>query len=139
MKITVALLLLVLSFVTCRGQGQFEVIVTGFKERKGFLRVGLFNESRHFLKRPVDSRVVALSADSASVTFKNLPPGEYAVSVFHDQNNNEELDTNAIGIPREGFAFGNNAMGMFGPPSFEKCSVVIRQSSVRQILKLRHF
>lgn len=139
MKIAVVLVLSVLSFLTCRGQGQFEVIVTGFKDREGFLRIGLFNESRHFLKRPIDSKVVSLSADSASVIFQNLPPGQYAVSVFHDQNNNEELDTNVLGIPKEGFAFGNNAMGMFGPPSFEKCSVVISRSSVRQVLKLKHF
>lgn len=139
MKITVVLVLAALSFSICQGQGQFEVIVTGFKDRAGFLRIGLFNESEHFLKKPMDAKIVSLSGDSASVVFQNLPPGQYAVSVFHDRNSNEELDTNAFGIPKEGFAFGNNAMGIFGPPSFERCSVVISQSKVRQVLKLKHF
>lgn len=139
MKVAFIFVIWALSFLTCHGQGQFEVVVTGFKDREGSIRIGLFNEARHFLKKPIDSKVVPLSGDSAKAIFQNLPPGEYAVSVFHDHNGNEELDTNVLGIPKEGFAFGNNAMGMFGPPSFEKCSVVIRQSSVRQVLKLKHF
>lgn len=139
MKGAFVFVILMSAFFASLGQGQLEVVVTGFRDGDGSLRVGLFNDSRHFLKKPIDSKVVSLSADSAKVTFKDLPPGEYAVSVFHDRNDNEELDTNVLGIPKEGFAFGNNAMGMFGPPSFEKCSVVIGKSTIRQVLKLKHF
>ena len=32
-----------------------------------------------------------------------LPEGEYAISLFHDENENKELDTNFIGIPKEAF------------------------------------
>ena len=52
------------------------------------------------------------------LVFEKVPPGTYAISVFHDANENGKLDSNFAGIPKEGFGFSNNAMGMFGPPSF---------------------
>ena len=39
---------------------------------------------------------------------------------FHDENSNEELDTNFIGIPKEGFGFSNDAFGKFGPKKFKE-------------------
>ena len=44
----------------------------------------------------------------------------YAIRYFHDENNNDELDTNFIGIPKEGFGFSNDAFGKFGPKKFKE-------------------
>jgi uncharacterized protein (DUF2141 family) len=54
------------------------------------------------------------------IVIKNLKPGKYAFKYFHDENKNEKLDTNWLGIPKEAFGFSNNANGVFGPPSLEK-------------------
>lgn len=43
----------------------------------------------------------------------------YATSVFHDENSNGELDTNFMGIPREGVGASNGAKGHLGPPKFD--------------------
>ena len=120
-------------------QVQLEVSVTNFRKAEGSIRVGLFNNSRDFLKRPVYGRVASATGDSVTVQFSDLPPGIYGISVIHDRNDNGELDTNIFGIPKEGFAFGNNAMGMFGPPSFEKASVEIGDKRIIQDLQLKHF
>jgi uncharacterized protein (DUF2141 family) len=67
-------------------------------------------------------------------------PGNYALAVFHDRNNNGALDTNWLGIPSEGFGFSNNAMGRFGPPSFADCLIhVPDDKSVTVSIQLRHF
>ncbi|MDJ0846741.1 MAG: DUF2141 domain-containing protein [Myxococcota bacterium] len=58
-------------------------------------------------------------AGEARHTFEDLPFGSYAVKVIHDENDNGELDTNFIGVPREAFGFSNDAMGRFGPPDYE--------------------
>ena len=50
--------------------------------------------------------------------FTGLPAGKFAVAVFHDENGNDTLDTNLLGIPKEGYAFSENARGFAGPPSF---------------------
>lgn len=119
-------------------QGSIEVKVTDIREAKGDIRVGLFNNEDSFLKKAIEGKVVKASSDGVTVVFENLPEGEYAVSVLHDENGNGEMDKNVMGIPKEGFAFGNNAMGTFGPPSFEKSKVVVKKSRVRQELKLKY-
>ena len=53
----------------------------------------------------------------------NLAPGRYALSAFHDENDNGTLDTNLLGIPSEGYGFGNDASAAFGPPRFEAAAV----------------
>lgn len=54
--------------------------------------------------------------------FPDPAPGTYAVKVFHDVNDNGVLDTNWMGIPKEPYGFSNDAMGTFGPPSFQQAS-----------------
>jgi len=54
------------------------------------------------------------------LVIKNLNPGKYAFKYFHDENKNDKLDSNRLGIPTEGYGFSNNAKGNFGPPSFKK-------------------
>lgn len=54
------------------------------------------------------------------IEIKDLKKGKYAFKYFHDENKNELLDTNWIGLPTEAYGFSNNAEGTFGPPAFEK-------------------
>ena len=61
----------------------------------------------------------SISDKQAVCEFSGIAPGTYAVSVFHDENSNGKLDTNFMGIPREGVGASNNARGHFGPPKFE--------------------
>ena len=125
------------SFATA--QGQLQVTVRNFNVGGGSLMIGLFNNEHDFLKKAIRGKTVKLTADIVTVVFEDLEPGDYAVSVIHDRNNNGKLDTNRLGIPREGFAFGNNAMGMFGPPTFVKAKVSIRDNAVKQILNIKNF
>jgi uncharacterized protein (DUF2141 family) len=52
-------------------------------------------------------------------SFREIAPGRYAVSVYHDENSNGKLDTNFLGIPREGVGASNNARGHMGSPKFD--------------------
>jgi len=57
--------------------------------------------------------------------FPGLKPGRYAVAVYHDENDNGELDANILGMPTEGFGFSNDAKGFAGPPDFEAAAVEV--------------
>jgi len=48
-----------------------------------------------------------------------LPPGVYAVAVYHDQNGDHGFDRDALGRPVEGFGFSNDAPTKFNVPKFE--------------------
>ncbi|MEM7000060.1 MAG: DUF2141 domain-containing protein [Pseudomonadota bacterium] len=62
-----------------------------------------------------------------------LPPGTYAVRIMHDVNGNGELDANFIGIPREPWAFSNNATGNMGPPSWDDVKFEVKGDTVQDL------
>ena len=64
-----------------------------------------------------------------SVTFAGLEPGRYAVNGFHDGNGNGDLDTNLLGVPTEGYGFGNGAAGSFGPAEFDASSIDVKEAA----------
>jgi uncharacterized protein (DUF2141 family) len=115
-----------------------EVQVTNIKSTKGTIRIGLFTTEDSFLKTAVKGKVVPAVVGEITVRFENLEPGVYAVSVIHDANENGELDKNIFGIPKEGFAFGNNAMGNFGPPSFQEAKITLDADDARQVINLKY-
>lgn len=57
--------------------------------------------------------------------FADLPAGRFAIAVFHDEDDDGELDTNFLGIPKEGVGFSRNATGSMGPASFADAAVEV--------------
>jgi uncharacterized protein (DUF2141 family) len=119
-------------------QVRLEVTVTGIKENKGSIRVGLFNSEDDFLKKAVYGEIVKVTGSEVVVVFNHLPEGEYGVSVVHDENENGELDSNFMGIPKEGFGFGNDAMGAFGPPSYRDAKIKVDATHLKQKIRIRY-
>ncbi len=124
--------------ISASAQEILHVEITNVKNTNGTVRVGLFDNEDNFLKEAIAGQTVKPKGEKVEVTFKNIPPGEYAISVIHDENENGELDANTFGIPKEGFGFGNDAMGMFGPPSFDKAKVRVDKQSQKQVIKMRY-
>jgi uncharacterized protein (DUF2141 family) len=135
---SIAIALFVISPETF-AQSALEIHVDNIKSKKGSIQFGLFTTEADYLKNPTEKRVVKSTGNDVTVVFENLPAGDYALSIIHDENENGELDSNAFGIPKEGFAFGNNAQGSFGPPPFEKAKITIADQKVRQEIKLKYY
>jgi len=124
MKLSLVVVILLICG-SARAQARLEIVVKNVKEAKGSVRVGIFKDSKTFLKEAIYGQVVKASKGDVKVIFESVPAGTYAISVIHDENENGELDSGMFGIPKEGFGFANDAMGTFGPPSFEKASIII--------------
>ena len=75
-----------------------------------------------FLRSATNVMVIKVRKSQARCDFEDIPPGIYALAVIHDENMKGELDTNALGIPREGYGFSNDARAWFGAPSFPDAS-----------------
>lgn len=133
------LFLTVLVHVDAVAQSSLEIHVDNIKSKKGSIQFGLFTTEADYLKKPVEKKIIKSTGKDVTVIFENLQPGDYALSVIHDENENGELDSNAFGIPKEGFAFGNNALGSFGPPPFDKAKITIADQNVKQEIKLKYF
>ena len=134
------LLLLTCFFATTVlfSQNKVVVRVEGIRQQKGSIMVGLFQPKETFLEKPAYGNVVPVSGESTEVIFEDIKSGEYGISIIHDINNNRQLDTNALGLPKEGFCFGNNAMGLFGPPSVENAKVSITESGVLLVIRMKY-
>ena len=72
---------------------------------------------------------LAVEGDSVTVTFEGLEPGEYAVRLYHDLNDDGEMNTNPFGMPTEPYAFSNDAKGRFGPASWDAAKFTLEGDS----------
>lgn len=60
------------------------------------------------------------ASEGGSMTFTSVPVGTYAITAFHDDNGNGQMDFDTRGIPFEATGNGKNAKGSFGPPTFDQ-------------------
>lgn len=84
------------------------------RNNDGQVLMQLFNENHDELK----SLKGIIINQKGVIVIDNLKPGKYAFRFFHDENKNNKLDTNIVGLPTEGYGFSNDAKGKFGPPAF---------------------
>lgn len=73
-------------------------------------------------------QAVKVVSATAEIKFPNLTAGTYAVTVYHDINDNGKLDTNWIGIPKEPVGVSNNPRPRMGPPRFVDASFSVTDS-----------
>ncbi|MBD0400135.1 DUF2141 domain-containing protein [Flammeovirga sp. EKP202] len=106
-----------------------EVTITEVTSDKGKLMIGLYNKENTFPKyeEVYQGQIISAQKGKVNCTFSNLPKGEYAIAVWHDENNNQSLDTNWVGIPKEKYGFSNNPDSRFGAPSFKKATFDFNQ------------
>lgn len=105
-----------------------EITVTGIANQDGLILLSLFDSEDGFpgeREKAITSLEKKITNDKVSFVIKDLPAGNYAVSLIHDENNNKKLDTNFVGIPKEGYGASNNLKKMFRAPRFEEASFVL--------------
>jgi uncharacterized protein (DUF2141 family) len=118
-------------------ENRIHVYIVGLRNDKGKVLCALFSSAADFPKKSdkaIARSASAISNQHAVCDFSGVAPGTYAVAVFHDENSNGKLDTNFLGIPREGVGASNDAQGHFGPPKFD--AAAFRFSGGRIDLKI---
>lgn len=121
--------------------GKIIVQVKGFKNNDGKARLLIFSEKeKEFFPKEKDKAyakfIVPIVDNQVLFTFENLPYGYYAISVHHDEDNNNKVNSNFFGIPNEGLGASNDAKGFFGPPSFDKAKVKLNEDQISIIINL---
>lgn len=111
------------------GKQTAEILINAFnfKNDNGTARFSLYNRSKGFPSKHKYAHVTAsvpIINNSATVRFENVAYGEYGVSVLHDENNNYKMDSNLIGIPKEGFGI-SNYKDKKSRPSYDKSKIIV--------------
>lgn len=96
--------------------------VCDIEKVEGHLYVAIYNSEETFMKKPLTAFRIDVKDTSLSIPCQGLPTGTYAISLFQDENGNGKLDTAVFGIPTEKYGFSNDAQGVMGLPSYDKCS-----------------
>ena len=118
--------------------GSLTVNVSGLKNTKGQLIACLWATKASFPTCSKNGSAVklklAISGSSMSVTFPNVTPGTYSVTIEHDEDSNGKLKTNIIGMPKEGVGVSNNPGGI---PSWSKALIRVSGNVVISV-KVRY-
>src|SRR5579862_8190043 len=103
------------------------VTIDGLHSAQGNVFVGLYASPTKFLvgNQTDAMKRVPASPSPITVTFDNLPPGTYAVGAYHDENANNHLDTNLLGLPIEGYALSNGVRAVFAKPKFIEAAFTV--------------
>ena len=135
------LLLLTTLFCTNIFAANLSIKITNLQKKGGTMNIAIWDGPQGFPKDYNYAIQVDIfeAKEGMIATFNNLPAGNYALAIFHDENSNGDLDTNAVGIPSEGFGFSNNPRILFGPPSFNKAKIKLGSSNKTISVKLKHF
>jgi uncharacterized protein (DUF2141 family) len=115
---------------------ELSVEVQGVRSDSGNVLFLLFDKKKGFpseSKHAIQALSVPAKAPKVLGVFKNLAAGTYAVFAMHDEDGDGELDSNFLGIPREGVGVSRDAKGSFGPPSYRDAELEVLQNLTIQI------
>jgi uncharacterized protein (DUF2141 family) len=105
------------------------VKIIGADQKTGTIKVALYDREIHFQQVMLSGTRLTASAPAREATFRDLPPGRYAVSVYHDVDDDGQLDTYPTGYPSEPFGFSKNPKVVFGPPKWDECWFEIKRNA----------
>lgn len=117
-------------------QNDVTVVILNLKSNKGKVFAALYNSEATFLGNGIKSAIKKIDNKTCTIVFKDVPNGTYAVSMFHDENDNQKMDTNFMGIPKETYGCSNNAKGFMGPPKWNDAKFHILNESITTHIKL---
>ena len=103
------------------------VNVGTFRNQKGVLGCRLFRSPTGFPETSTGTveKRAAITGATARCDFTDVPPGVYAVSAMHDENDNRKLDKGFFGIPTEGYGVSNNHTHAMSAPTWDESKFVV--------------
>jgi uncharacterized protein (DUF2141 family) len=109
------------SLVFAQQSGSLKIEAISFSNTKGKATVNLFRKEDDIPKKPYLEASAKIENGRAVIVFDNIPYGDYAAILYHDENDNGILD-HRLGFPNEPMGFSNNwKLTLFsGMPNFEK-------------------
>jgi uncharacterized protein (DUF2141 family) len=133
-KLLLIILIILVHMMGLSQSYELTVNIIGINEIKGSLRIAIFSNPENFKDKvnPADSAVIEVTSNTTSHTFK-LNQDIYAIAVYHDENNDKQLNKRSLGIPTEGIGFSNLTSKRKRPPIFEESSFSLATDTTVQI------
>jgi uncharacterized protein (DUF2141 family) len=132
--------LIALPLIGAAPAGRVDIDVAALRSHKGALMLCLTRNPAFFpaCKGDANAQHLIAAPDGNPLHFANLPSGDYALAIIHDENGNGQLDRMA-GIPSEGVGFSRNPRLFFGPPRFAAARFRVDGGPVAQNIRMKYF
>lgn len=119
-----------------------QIQISGIQSAQGKIMLSVYNSAGNYMqieKASVLRSIEVRSTQTIQVNINELPPGEYAISCYHDLNGNAKLDKNLVGIPSEPYGFSNNARPKFRAATWEETRFYLNAQGSTIVLKLENW
>jgi uncharacterized protein (DUF2141 family) len=118
-------------------RGLLTVTISGLNNDRGNVKIGLFNSEASWddKEKKFAGAQLNIANRKAVWVLKDIPYGQYAIKFFHDENNDDKLNTNVIGMPKETYGFYKSGTGKFIPPGFDKAKFRFDTPRLEIVLK----
>ena len=102
-----------------------QIVVTNINKQSGTIELGVFNKPKSFLRKGKEYKTYSQKVTSDTMVFnlKGLKKDDYAISIYHDVNSDNECNLNFLGIPVEPYGFSRNFKPKLSKPSFDDCKI----------------
>ena len=136
-----SLLLFVTLLHTPARAATLTVDIQSLRSVKGDVHITLCDNRKCYEQRKNwrDRKVIPVTDKAVQVSFENLAPGEYAIMVFHDEDQDSSFDKNFLGFPQEGFGFSRDARPVFDAPIYESVYLTLGSQNLQTEINMQYW
>ncbi len=133
---------IVFTFISVLGFSQetkgitITVSMDQIKNDKGHILLGLHTADTFMKAEAIQQAKSEIKDGKITATFNNVQPGTFAVMVLHDENDNDKMDFEANGMPKETYGTSHNPES-YGPPQFSQAKFEVAEKDLELNIKLK--
>ena len=107
---------------------KISVEVINIQYLTGTIKLGIFDKVHNYRTKsdPCLKANLAVTDSMITFVFEDVPLGRYAIATYHDENNDDTLNTRKLGIPVEGIGFSGKFNSRIKPPDFNLASIRLK-------------
>lgn len=110
------------------------VVIDNISNNEGKVLLSLHNQDTFMKGEGIQSTASTIENGAIKVVFENVTPGEYAIMALHDENDNNRMDFELNGMPKESYGMSGNEMS-FGPPTFADAKFIVVDQDLEFIIR----
>ncbi len=111
-----------------------EVTIDNVTSDEGKVILGLHTSETFMVANGIQSKESKIVDGKITVTFESVTPGTYAIIALHDKNENNRMDFETNGMPKENFGSSNNPMS-YGPPQFSASKFEVENEDIKMNIR----
>ncbi len=111
-----------------------QITIENITEARGLIRAGLFSDPKSFNKvdhdRSRGNNWEVVRTGKSTFVIKDIPPGVYAIALYHDVDGDDKLAQGRFGIPKEPWGHSLNPPIRLRAPRWEECAFALGDGDV---------